>query len=93
MHHVAVSPPGGAAARGRCDRDAIVLSAHPRDLRRGRLDRLPDGARRGLRRIARAVGRRRVGLALGGGAAWGYAHVALVRALEEAGSRSTSSSA
>ena len=46
---------------------------------------LPDDARRGLQRVARAVGRRRVGVALGGGAAWGYAHVALVRALEDAG--------
>jgi predicted acylesterase/phospholipase RssA len=35
-----------------------------------------------FRRIARAVARRRVGVALGGGAAWGYAHVALLRGLE-----------
>ncbi|HEY3184578.1 MAG TPA: cyclic nucleotide-binding and patatin-like phospholipase domain-containing protein [Gaiellaceae bacterium] len=35
-----------------------------------------------VRRIARAVAHRRVGVALGGGAAWGYAHVALLRGLE-----------
>jgi predicted acylesterase/phospholipase RssA/CRP-like cAMP-binding protein len=82
VHHVVVSSPGGAARPVR--RDAIVLRADPLELRRDRLARLPDDARRGLRRIARAVARRRVGLALGGGAAWGYAHVALVRALEDA---------
>jgi NTE family protein len=37
------------------------------------------------RRLARAIAHRRVGVALGGGAAWGYAHVALLRGLERAG--------
>ena len=81
VHHVVVAPPGGDGAEP-VRRDAIVLHAWPSDLRRTRLGRLADDARRGLRRVARAVGRRRVGLALGGGAAWGYAHVALIRALE-----------
>jgi len=85
VHHVVVAEPDGAlAAQQPLRRDAIALRATPRDLDRRRLDRLPDDARRGLRRIARAVSRRRVGLALGGGAAWGYAHVALIRALEAA---------
>ena len=37
-----------------------------------------------LQRLARAVSHRRVGVALGGGAAWGYAHVVLLRGLERA---------
>jgi NTE family protein len=85
VHHVVVSAPDGAAAARPVRRDAIVLRAHPRDLRRARLEHLADGAQLGLRRIARAVARRRVGVALGGGAAWGYAHVPLVRALAAAG--------
>jgi NTE family protein len=36
-------------------------------------------------RIARAIARRRVAVALGGGAAWGLAHVALLRGLEREG--------
>lgn len=44
----------------------------------------PDEDRDSFRRIARAIGHRRVGVALGGGAAWGYAHVALLRGLERA---------
>ena len=84
VHHVVVTEPDGALAAQPLRRDAIVLRARPRDLERRRLERLPDEAQRGLRRIARAVSRRRVGVALGGGAAWGYAHVALIRALEAA---------
>ena len=84
VHHVVIAQPDGAPRTQPVRRDAIVLRAHPRDLRKPRLDRLPDDARAGLHRLARAVSRRRVGLALGGGAAWGYAHVALVRALEAA---------
>ncbi|MEY2441534.1 MAG: hypothetical protein QOJ46_960 [bacterium] len=84
VHHVVVSPPAGAPGPQPVRRDAIVLRAHASDLRRSSLDRVPDDARRGLLRVARAVGRRRVGVALGGGAAWGYAHVAFVRALERA---------
>ena len=38
---------------------------------------------RSLSRCGRALMERRVGLALGGGAAWGYAHIALIEALEE----------
>jgi predicted acylesterase/phospholipase RssA/CRP-like cAMP-binding protein len=84
VHHVVVSAPDGAAGPQPVRRDAIVLRAHASDLRRSRLDRVPGDARRGLLRVARAVSGRRVGVALGGGAAWGYAHVALVRALERA---------
>lgn len=35
-------------------------------------------------RLARAIARRRVAVALGGGAAWGWAHIALLRGLERA---------
>jgi NTE family protein len=38
-----------------------------------------------LGRIARAIAHRRVGIALSGGGAWGYAHCVLLRALVEAG--------
>ncbi|MDD9941638.1 MAG: patatin-like phospholipase family protein [Myxococcales bacterium] len=47
----------------------------------------PDGrvSRGGLARCARALSHRRIGLALGGAGAWGYAHIALLRALEKQG--------
>ncbi|MFO0756937.1 MAG: hypothetical protein U0359_10615 [Byssovorax sp.] len=50
-----------------------------------RLDRLPAQAQRSFSRWARAVTGRRVGLALGGSGAFGYAHVALMMALEDRG--------
>src|SRR5581483_8055809 len=40
--------------------------------------------RAALGRLARAIAGRRVGVALSGGGAWGYAHLALLRALDEA---------
>ncbi|XYH92658.1 cyclic nucleotide-binding domain-containing protein [Sorangium sp. So ce1128] len=46
---------------------------------------LPAQNRTALQRLARTLARQVVGVALGGGAAWGYAHVALLRALHEAG--------
>jgi predicted acylesterase/phospholipase RssA len=61
------------------------------DLRRVAAEPQPDVAalpvetQSGLRRWARAVTDRRVGVALGGGGAWGYAHVALLRAMVERG--------
>ena len=47
----------------------------------------PNGqvSRSGLARCARALTHRRIGLALGGAGAWGYAHVAFLRALESRG--------
>jgi predicted acylesterase/phospholipase RssA/CRP-like cAMP-binding protein len=49
----------------------------------------PDGPRsalgRAFARLARVVNGRTVGLALGGGGAWGFSHVALLRNLEEQG--------
>jgi hypothetical protein len=50
-----------------------------------RVDLLPYDERETVLRWARAVTDRRVGLALGGGGAWGYGHVALLRALAERG--------
>ena len=44
---------------------------------------LSERDQRSLSRCGRALMERRVGLALGGGAAWGYAHIALIEALEE----------
>jgi WD40 repeat protein/predicted acylesterase/phospholipase RssA/CRP-like cAMP-binding protein len=49
------------------------------------LDRIADGARSGFDRWARAATGRRVGLALGGGGAFGYCHLPLIRALHEVG--------
>src|SRR5262249_14418551 len=55
-----------------------------------RLDRpavgaLPASTRETLERLARALTRRRVGLALGGSGAWGYASAALILELGERG--------
>ena len=83
VHHVVVTAPDASGPQP-VRRDTIVVRARPTDLRRSRLEQLPGSTRSGLRRLARAVTRRRVGLALGGGAAWGYAHVALIRALSDA---------
>jgi predicted acylesterase/phospholipase RssA len=46
------------------------------------LGRMPEPARASFARWARALTWRRVGVALGGSGAWGYAHVALLRQLE-----------
>jgi predicted acylesterase/phospholipase RssA len=50
-----------------------------------RIDRLPPEAQRSFSRWARAITGRRVGLALGGSGAFGFAHVALINALEDRG--------
>jgi NTE family protein len=47
-------------------------------------DRLPAPMRASLARWARAITDRRIGVALGGSGSWGYAHVALLEALEDA---------
>lgn len=44
---------------------------------------LAAGVRAGFERLARSISDRTVALALGGGGAWGYAHVALIRALHQ----------
>lgn len=49
------------------------------------LARLPEAARSSFSRWARALTWRRVGVALGGSGAWGYAHVALLQELEDRG--------
>jgi len=54
---------------------SLVQSGHPRPTR----DRLS------IARLARSVAEMRVGLALGGGGAWGYAHIALIQELERVG--------
>jgi NTE family protein len=61
--------------------DLLALAAQ----REPDLARLPEGMRRSIGRWARALTWRRVGVALGGSGAWGYAHVALMRSLEERG--------
>ena len=47
-------------------------------------DRPPAPMRASLARWARAITDRRIGVALGGSGSWGYAHVALLEALEDA---------
>lgn len=80
---VVVSPPEATRAPQPFRGDAFTLSVPPR-LHDATLDELPADAQRVLLRLARAIARRRVGVALGGGAAWGLAHVALLRGLERA---------
>jgi NTE family protein len=46
---------------------------------------IPERFRRTADSIARCVARIQVGLALGGGAAWGWAHIGVLSVLEEAG--------
>ncbi|WP_394821612.1 cyclic nucleotide-binding domain-containing protein [Pendulispora albinea] len=60
----------------------LVDPAHGADLRYGAL---PSEGRRALQRLTRTIARQSVGLALGGGSAWCYAHVALLRAFHEEG--------
>lgn len=45
----------------------------------------PETERAALARIARSVTERTVGVALGGGGAWGYAHLALIEGMLDAG--------
>lgn len=61
--------------------DVPALSALTRPV----LSRLPEEQRRSFSRWARALTWRRVGVALGGSGAWGYAHVALMRQLHARG--------
>lgn len=75
--HVLVSDAAAVPRRG-----GILLPDLPARLRAVALADLPLRARDRLLRLARAISRRTVAVALGGGAAWGYAHVALLRALE-----------
>ncbi len=65
-------------------RDAFALTVPPH-FYDAPLDELPVEVQRVLLRLARAIGRRRVAVALGGGAAWGLGHVALLRGLERSG--------
>jgi NTE family protein len=73
--------PRGHAQRGTM-RAAIPFSAFEdaRDFRD-----LPDTPRSFFLRLARMLARQRVGVALGGGGAWGWAHCALLRGLHRAG--------
>jgi NTE family protein len=50
-----------------------------------RYESLTSANRTALQRLARRLSHQAVGVALGGGSAWGFAHVALLRALHEAG--------
>lgn len=80
----------GARAEGGC---GARTAPHPtwHDSRqdpeqvRVRLDQQGRVAAESLARWARAITRRRVGLALGGSGAWGFAHVALIMAMLDEG--------
>jgi predicted acylesterase/phospholipase RssA len=54
------------------------------DVRRAAPGQLPPPMRASLARWARAITDRRIGVALGGSGSWGYAHVALLEALDDA---------
>jgi len=83
VHHVVVTGPDASTQGQPVRRDGFALPL-PSDLQGMTFDVLPVDAQLVLGRLARAVGHRRVGVALGGGAAWGYAHVVLLRGLERA---------
>jgi predicted acylesterase/phospholipase RssA len=70
--------------RLRLDLRALAATSQSRGRLRD-LGRLTEPERRSLARWARALTWRRVGVALGGSGAWGYAHVALMRQLEARG--------
>lgn len=65
--------------RVRLDLPALARLTEPE------LSRLAEPARQSFGRWARALTWRRVGIALGGSGAWGYAHVALMRQLGDRG--------
>jgi NTE family protein len=83
VHHVVVSSDNESLRLRHVRRDAFSLTLDA-DFSGAHLEQLPVDAGTALRRLARAVSHRRVGVALGGGAAWGYAHVVLLRGLERA---------
>jgi NTE family protein len=83
VHHVVVPPPDGAPETQDLRRDAFTLDLTS-DLGSATLADLPADVQASLLRLARAIAHRRVGIALGGGAAWGYAHVVLLRGLARA---------
>ena len=79
VHHVV---DGQVTASRELRRASIRLDCEGNELRRTTsLDRLSERGRTSLGRLARALTHRSVGLALGGGGAWGYAHHCLLRAL------------
>ncbi|MCC6552234.1 MAG: cyclic nucleotide-binding domain-containing protein [Polyangiaceae bacterium] len=71
-----------ATARVRLDLAAITALGRPGEVR---LAALPSPTRASISRWARSITDRTVGVALGGGGAWGYAHVPLLRAMHDAG--------
>jgi predicted acylesterase/phospholipase RssA/CRP-like cAMP-binding protein len=84
VHHVVVPTERDSAEPRHLRRDAFMLPL-PSRLGAATVARLPDDAQTVLLRLARSIAHRRVGVALGGGAAWGYAHVVLLRGLAGAG--------
>jgi len=68
-------------AVGRVAPNAVRVRLDPGEL----TGNLTDAGLAGLQRLARSVSDRTVALALGGGGAWGYAHVALIRAIARKG--------
>jgi NTE family protein len=67
------------SVRLRLDLDALARRPAPS------LGALASHERASLGRLARAVSNRRVGLALGGGGSWGYAHLTLLSQMRDAG--------
>jgi NTE family protein len=80
VHNVWLSPRRTQRSAGdlRLPLDGVNLAAPE-------LERASPRTAAALGRIARAIAHRRVGIALSGGGAWGYAHCVLLRALVQAG--------
>jgi NTE family protein len=81
----AIEPQGEPYPEARVVPEMCRLRLDPAMLDGLPLGRLPPAARQSLERWARALSWRRVGVALGGSGAWGYAHIALMRQLEARG--------
>lgn len=82
----------GAPASGRLQRlDAVRLRLSRQQLasmqrvQDASFDRLDPSGQETIERLGRAVTDRRFGIALGGGGAWGYAHLPLIEAIRAAG--------
>jgi len=85
VHHVLVGETAGLERGQGFRRGGVRITIDEDDVGDPRLAHLPRRVREGFERLGRVVTRCTVGLALGGGGAWGFAHIALIHALHEIG--------